>query len=198
MIQDMDCKIRGATDFRSPVNPLLTILRLDDDVRFFHQSHADPGAVMLFLAFAFVISPLIFENKLVCACLFGARTIAHLLVALILAIWSFGLVLQAMVNAYAFALPLAEVLYGIGFACATFLSVCVGSMVAPRWLTRGFAVAAAGLAAMFPAGLFLQHGLAGDWRPVFLWYLAGSLAGSVSAVRLVSRTAGHQTALAGA
>ena len=152
---------------------------------------------MLFLAFAFSTSSIIFEYKLVLACGFAARTIVHLLFALIVTVGSYGLALLAMVKSYASGLPLADALYGVGFACATLLSVGAGTLVAPRRFTRGFAAAAAGLTAIFPAGLFFDHGLAGDWRPVFLWYLAGSLAGSVGAMRLLSRTAEHHRTPAG-
>ena len=146
---------------------------------------------MLFLALAFTAaSPLLFKHSLMLACLFCVKTVIHVCFAFAVTVGSYGLALLAMVETYSHGQPLAEALYGFGFALATLLAVCGGTMVAPRWLARIFLPVAGGFAAMFPIWLYLQSGLAGNWRAAFLWYLAGSVAGSIGAVRLISRSGG--------
>ena len=149
------------------------------------------------LLFAFTVAgPLILQHRLVVACLVCVRTIIHLLFATLVTVGIYGLVLLTMVDIYPNGQPLADVLYGFGFALATMLAVCGGTMAAPRRLARRSTPAASGLAAMFPVWLYLHNGLGGDGRAVFLWYLAGSLAGSIMAMRLLARaSAPHWTPL---
>jgi hypothetical protein len=140
---------------------------------------------MLLLAFAFTVSPLVFEHRLVLALVFCVKTIAHVSFAVLVAVVSYGLTLLAVVTSYRYGQPSADILYSFGFGLATFLAVCTGSIVMPRWLSWHFVPAAVGFSAVFPISLFLRHGISGDWRGGFLWYLAGSLAGSLGAVRLI-------------
>jgi hypothetical protein len=183
--------ISGDLAFFDPVNSLLTSLGVEcaDPLR--SSGHAGRKASMLLLAFAFTASRPIFGHRLMRACIFCLRTIVHLFFALVVVAGSYGLALLAIVDNYTGAQPMADVVYGIGFAGATFVAVFGGTMVAPRWLAGKFMLAAGASTAMFPFGLYLHYGLVGDWRPVFLWYLSGSLAGSVAAMRLMSRASGN-------
>ena len=147
---------------------------------------------MPFLVLAFTAaSPLIFQHPLTIACLFWVKTIIHVSLAFVVTVGSYGFALLAMVDTYSNSQPFADALYGFAFALATLLAVCGGTMVAPRWLARIFIPVAGGSAAMFPAWLYLHHGLAGDWRSAFLWYLAASLAGAIAAMRLIAQVDRH-------
>lgn len=141
---------------------------------------------MLFLAFAFNVSPLVFKHRLVLTCLFCVKTLICVSFAVLVTVVSYGLTLLSVMMTYRYGQPLADALYAFAFALATFLAVCAGTIVMPRWLVWGFVPAAGGFAAMFPMCLFLRHGLSGDWRADFIVYLVSSLAGAAAATRVIS------------
>jgi uncharacterized membrane protein YfcA len=78
-------------------------------------------------------------------------------------------------------------LYGIGLALAALLAVCAGTLVSPAKLSGLTLSGISAFAVLLPIELYLHWVSAGTWWGVGLWYLAGSIAGSVMATKLLSR-----------
>jgi len=147
---------------------------------------------MLPIVFAFsATSPFIRQHRITIACGSCIRTLLQVVLATVVTAGIYGLALLAQVTLYAQGVPMADLWYCLAFALATLLAVCGGSLVSPPWFGRLFAPAAGAAAAFFPAYLYVHHGLTGEWRAIFLWYVAGSVAGSFAAAKLVSQVARH-------
>lgn len=142
---------------------------------------------MLQIVIAFgAASPIVLEHRFVRALRYWIATLFRLTLAFAAATLAYFGVLLALTQTYSLHQPHSVMLYGFGFTLATLAGVIAGALISPARLSRIVIRGACALAASFPAGLYFHFGLAGDWSPLYLLYLIGSLAGTSAIVQLMS------------
>jgi hypothetical protein len=147
---------------------------------------------MLQIVIAFgAASPIVLEHRFVRTLRYWVATLSRLTLAFAGATLAYFGVLLALTQTYSLHQPHSVMLYGFGFTLATLAGVIAGALISPARLSRIVIQGASTLAAAFPAGLYLHFGLAGDWSPLYLLYLIGSIVGSCAIGQLMSWSRAH-------
>jgi hypothetical protein len=132
-----------------------------------------------------IASRLLLDQRLVVVFRSQARMALHLSLAFGIAAGMYGLILLAITETYPPSGSMAPMLYGIGLAVAALLAICGGTLAAPDRLATVTCRGASTLAFLLPLGLYVQMAVGGEPHAGSLWYLAGGVAGSIGAMRLM-------------